>query len=70
MVWFTRRGDPLVEVPPEADGVYRSVAFPGLWLNAAALLVGDLNQLATVVEQGVATTDHAAFAAELRGRQS
>ena len=69
VVWFRRDGDRLVEVPPDVDGIYRSRAFPGLWLDPAALLTGDLHRLAAVLEQGLATPEHAAFAADLRGRQ-
>jgi Uma2 family endonuclease len=69
VAWFTRVGDRLIEVPPDADGIYRSRAFPGLWLDPVALLAGDLDRIAAVVEHGVATPAHAAFVADLRARQ-
>ena len=31
--WHVRRDDRLVRVPPDADGLYRSGVFPGLWLD-------------------------------------
>ncbi|HKI38062.1 MAG TPA: Uma2 family endonuclease [Gemmataceae bacterium] len=40
-------------VPAPADGVYRSVAFPGLWLDAAALLRGDLARVLAVLNEGI-----------------
>jgi hypothetical protein len=65
IVWFARHGDRLVEVPPDADGIYRSRVFPGLWLDPAALLRGDVRRLLEVSSQGIATPEHAAFAASL-----
>jgi Uma2 family endonuclease len=65
---FVRRSAGLVEEEPAPDHLWRSRAFPGLWLDPVALLAGDLNRLAVVLEQGVATPAHAAFAAELGGR--
>ena len=49
----------------EADGIYRSEVFPGLWLDADALLAEDLDRLVEVLEQGIRTPEHAAFAAKL-----
>ncbi len=56
-------------VPAPEDGVYRSTAFPGLWLDAAALLAGDLAQLLAVLNQGIRSPEHAAFVRELAGRR-
>jgi hypothetical protein len=55
---------------PDSDGVYRSQAFPGLWLNAPALLAGNLLQVLQTLEQGVATPAHAAFVAQLKAKTS
>ena len=63
--WHVRVDGRLVEVGPDADGIYRSKVFPGLWLDPAALLSGDRRRLREVVDQGVATDDHAAFVREL-----
>ena len=69
--WFRRdAAGRLVDVPPDADGVYRSSAFPGLWLEGAALLAGDTKRVLDTLTNGLATADHAAFAAELAGRVS
>ncbi len=40
--WFILRDGRYDRLAPGADGVYRSEIFPGLWLDAAALLRGDL----------------------------
>ncbi len=65
LAWFVRDGDRLVEVPPDADGVYRSRSFPGFWVDPAALLRGDVPRMLAVMNQGLATPEHAAFAASL-----
>lgn len=46
---------------PEETGVLRSEAFPGLWLNAPAMLSGDLAAVLATVDAGVATPEHAAL---------
>jgi Uma2 family endonuclease len=63
--WHVRRGDELVEVPADPDGIYRSEAFPGLWLDPTALLGDDLDGLITTLERGLASPGHAAFVARL-----
>jgi Uma2 family endonuclease len=63
--WFlVRHGryEPL----PWTDGVYRSEVFPGLWLDAAAVLGGDLARVLQVLQQGLASPEHAAFVARLQ----
>jgi hypothetical protein len=69
--WFVREEDEFQELPIGANGLYRSRAFPGLWLDPAALLAGDTRRLRAIVEQGCATSEHAAFVAKLASnRQS
>jgi Putative restriction endonuclease len=63
--WFQRNAETLAAVEPGPDGVYRSVVFPGLWLDPHALLSGDLRRLRQVVDQGVATPEHTEFVARL-----
>jgi Uma2 family endonuclease len=57
-------------VPPPADGVYRSVVFPGLWLDAPALLAGDLARVLAVLNQGIASAEHQAFVEQLAAQRS
>ena len=40
-------------MPPDADGVFRSKVFPGLWLDSAAFWRKDRNKLLAVLEQGL-----------------
>jgi Uma2 family endonuclease len=65
--WFTLRDGRYVELPPGPDGVFRSEVFPGLWLDPTALFAEDLDRLIAVLEQGLATPEHAAFVARLAG---
>ena len=51
-----------------ADGIWRSAAFPGLWLNLNALLANDAAAARATLEEGLRTPEHAAFAAELARR--
>jgi Uma2 family endonuclease len=67
--WFILaegRYDRLVLGP---DGVYRSRVFPGLWLDAAALVRGDLAAVQRALQQGITSPEHAAFVAALQSRQ-
>jgi hypothetical protein len=63
--WHVRRDDRLVRVPPDADGLYRSQCFPGLWLDPAALLADDGPGLIATLERGLASAEHADFVALL-----
>jgi Uma2 family endonuclease len=68
-VWFVRPGGPasgFVEAPPDADGIYRSKLLPGLWLDPAALFRDDLARVLEVLHGGLASPEHAAFAARPR----
>ena len=71
--WFVNRDEELVEVQPGPDGIHRSVVFPGLWLDPAAMLALDMARVRATLAAGLATPEHAAFVARLaahRGDQS
>ncbi len=63
--WHVRRDGKLVQVEPDVDGLYRSIAFPGLWLDPTALLIEDDPALLVALHRGLATPEHAAFVARL-----
>jgi Uma2 family endonuclease len=63
--WHVRRGRKLVRVRPGRDGLYRCKVFPGLWLDPAALLRGDLTGVLAGLDRGLATPEHAEFVARL-----
>ena len=64
--WFVLREGKYEPLTPAADGILRSAVFPGLWLDAGALLAGDLARVFQVVQQGTASTEHQEFVARLR----
>ena len=63
--WFLLRDGHYDHCAPDRDGVVRSRAFPGLWLDVAALLAGDAAGVLAAVATGTATPEHAAFRATL-----
>jgi hypothetical protein len=68
--WFVLREDRYDRLAPDADGVTRSVVFPGLWLDTAALLSGDLARVHAVLRDGLADPAHAAFVTNLTVAQA
>jgi Uma2 family endonuclease len=64
--WFVLREGKYERLEPGADRVYRSQVLPGLWLDAAALLRGDLATVARVAQEGIASEEHAAFVQRLQ----
>ena len=64
--WFILREGRFDRLEPGEDGLYRSEVFPGLWLDSSALINGEMETVVRVVQQGVATPEHAAFVARLR----
>lgn len=66
--WFELKAGELMEREPDADGLYRSAAFPGLWLDAEALIAGDLARVLDAVRRGADTPEHAAFVESLGTR--
>jgi hypothetical protein len=63
--WFMLHEGQYERLQPGADGLFRSEIFAGLWLDAAALVRGDLATVLTAVQQGLASAEHAAFVARL-----
>jgi Uma2 family endonuclease len=64
--WFALRAGRYEPLPPDPSGVYRSEVFPGLWLDAAALVGGDMTRVAQVQQEGLAGPEHAAFSMQLQ----
>ncbi len=67
--FFWKDGDfELMEATPE--GVYKSRVFPGLWIDAAAILNGAFARAHATLQQGLASPEHAAFVADLQKRRA
>jgi Uma2 family endonuclease len=63
--WFVLRAGQYERLPLDANGLLRSEVFAGLWLDPAALLQGNLARVLAVVQQGIASPEHATFVARL-----
>jgi Uma2 family endonuclease len=63
---FALRGDRYERLPLDAGGLYKSEVLPGLWLDPAALVRGDLTSAVQPLQQGLASPEHAAFVARLQ----
>lgn len=68
--WFVLREGQYAQLEPGQDSVLRSETFPGLWLDAAALLRGDGLGVRRVLDQGLASPEHGEFVARLQGRSA
>ena len=63
--WFELRNDAFEPLVPAADGILRSAVFPGLWLDPAALIRGDVNTVLAIVQTGLSSPEHVDFVARL-----
>jgi Uma2 family endonuclease len=64
--WFVLRDEQFQPLAPDAQGHFRSEVFPGLWLDPAALVRGDMARVLQIVQQGLATEEYAAFVRRLQ----
>lgn len=67
--WHTLVNGAYQLLPPDANGIWRSRFFPGLWLDGEALLAGNLQQVLAKLQEGLATAEHQAFVLELARRR-
>ncbi len=68
--WFVLRDDRYERLAADTEGRYESEIFPGLWLDPAALLRGDLAQVIAVLQQGLASPEHAEFVDRLHRQRT
>ncbi len=68
--WFSLDQNILVQRQVGALGLYRSMVYPGLWLDPVALMAGDTRRQRAVLDQGCATPEHAAFVSRLSGAKN
>jgi hypothetical protein len=64
--WFILRGEDYARLPYDAAGVYRSEVFPGLWLDAPAMIRGDMATVLKKLQEGISSAEHTAFVAKLQ----
>ena len=65
--WFELSDGEYRPLPPDDDGVIHSRVFPGLRLDAGALLRGDLAGALSTLRGGVESTTHRQFVDQLAG---
>jgi hypothetical protein len=63
--WMSLRGD-RYEPLPLKDSFYQSEVFPGLWLDPAAMIRGDVALVHQTLQKGLAAPEHKAFLARLQ----
>jgi Uma2 family endonuclease len=63
--WFVHRNDRFEAILPGVDGILRSSVFPGLWLDPAALVRGDLTAVFGALQRGLESDDHREFVQRL-----
>jgi Uma2 family endonuclease len=64
--WFVLRAGQYERMAVDAEGLLRSAVFPGLWLDPAALLRGDLATALATAQRGLGSPEHAAFVSRLQ----
>jgi Uma2 family endonuclease len=63
--WFILRQGAYERLSADAAGIFQSEVFPGLWLDAPALLRGDLAAVLHLLQEGLDSDAHAAFVSRL-----
>ena len=66
--WFSLGGTRYAKLRAGKDGIHRSLVFPGLWLDVAALVRFDGPEVMRVLGQGLTSPEHAAFVESLRDK--
>jgi hypothetical protein len=57
-------------LPSDADGIWRSRAFPGLWLDGDALLARDMSKVLERLQQGIQSAAHQEFVSLLAANKA
>lgn len=63
--WFYLQQGEYVSLPVDKNNVIRSRVFPGLWLAAGDLLTGNMARVLSVLQEGLASREHAMFVEQL-----
>ena len=70
VVWYRPVDGKYAPLEPGADGLLRSVVFPGLWLDPDALITQDGAHLLKVLDLGLRSPEHKGFVRALAQRRS
>ena len=66
VVWFHLCDERFEQLQRDDAGLFKSEAFPGLWLDSANLVAGEMAQVLQVLQSGLTTSDHAEFVVRLQ----
>ncbi|MBD2598589.1 Uma2 family endonuclease [Nostoc spongiaeforme FACHB-130] len=66
--WFKLEQGEYIKLAPNHEGVIYSRIFPGLCLDKAALLAGNLAKVLAVLQQGLASPEHQSFVENLASK--
>jgi Uma2 family endonuclease len=67
--WFFLRDGKYVPKLPDRNGVIKSEAFPGLWLDVPALLAQNLAAVLACLQRGLNSREHKALLRKLKNQQ-
>lgn len=67
--WYVLRDSGFELQPLSKDGIFRSETYPGLWLNASAMLQRDGKAVMTALNDGLSHSDHASFVTKLEQKR-
>jgi Uma2 family endonuclease len=59
--WFRLNEGEYIQLEPNENDIICSQIFPGLWLDKAALLAGNLAKVLAILQQGLLTVEHQEF---------
>lgn len=67
--WWSLANGRYVDLPVENSRLLKSRLFPGLWLEAQSLLRGEMAEVLSVLQQGLASPEAEAFRVRLAARE-
>lgn len=67
--WFSFNDGDYISLLPDSEGLICSQVFPGLWLDAPAMLQGNLQRVLLSLQSGINSPEHQAFVQQLIARQ-
>ena len=65
--WFVLKNDRYDRIQDDSNVIFRSLVFPGLWLNAQSLVNGDIADVLQVLQAGLSSAELAEFVKRLSG---
>lgn len=64
--WYVLRAGSYERLEPDSQGILRGEIYPGLWLDWAALVRGDMQTVWRILQRGLGTPEYASFVRRLQ----